>query len=277
MQPAPNVIDQWSDSAPFWEKHRDLICLMYGPITQALIEAAGVGRGHIVLDVGTGTGEPALTVAGVIGPDGRVFGVDPVPAMLAAARRAADKLGIGNAQFDLAPADRMEFPDDTFDAAVSRFGAMFFQPPIAGVREILRVLKPGRKLALAAWHFSESNPYHDTLTRIVERYTGPPPAAADAPGPFRFASPGKLLDVVQQAGANAATEQLLHFTIRAPISVEKFWNLRVDMGLREKLAPLSAEQVAAIRSEAVIALREYSSEAGMTFPAQVLIVSGTKP
>jgi len=59
--------------------------------------------------------------------------------------------------------------------------------------------------------------------------------------------------------------------------VEKFWNLRVDMGLREKLAPLSAEQVAAIRSEAVIALREYSSEAGMTFPAQVLIVSGTKP
>jgi len=277
MHPAQNVIDQWSGSAPFWEKHRDLIRLMYGPVTGALVEATGIGLGHTVLDVGTGTGEPALTVAGVVGPEGNVVGVDPVPAMVAAAGRAADKLGIDNARFDIAPADHMEFPDNTFDAAVSRFGVMFFSSPVSGVREMLRVLKPGRKLALAAWHYSESNPYHDTLTRIVERYAESPSASPNAPGPFRFADPGKLLDVVQHAGLGAATEHLLRFTIHAPISVEKFWNLRVDMGLRERLAPLSAEQVAAIRSEALVALREYSTEAGMTFPGQVWIVSGTKP
>jgi ubiquinone/menaquinone biosynthesis C-methylase UbiE len=276
MQPAHNVLDQWSGSAPFWEKHRDLICLMYAPVTQALIEATGITLGHTVLDVGTGTGEPALTVAGAVGPEGKVFGVDPVPAMVAAARRAADKLGVSNAQFELAPAERLEFPDNTFDAVVSRFGVMFFPSPVAGVREMLRVLKPGGKLVLAAWHFSESNPYHDTLTRIVERYTGTPSAAPDAPGPFRFASPGKLLEVVQQAGADSAAEYLLRFDIRAPISVEKFWNLRVDMGLRDKLSTLSAEQVAAIRTEALQALREYASPAGVSFPGQVLIVSGSK-
>jgi ubiquinone/menaquinone biosynthesis C-methylase UbiE len=77
--------------------------------------------------------------------------------MVDAARRATDHLGFRNAQFEVASADRLA---DTFDAVVSRFGVMFFSSPIDGVREMLRVLKPGRKLALAVWHFAEKNLFH---------------------------------------------------------------------------------------------------------------------
>src|SRR6266699_2652880 len=149
MQPDREVINQWSASAPFWEKHRELIRQMFAPVTQALAEDGQIGDRHAVLDIATGPGEPALSVAVLVGPEGKVFGIDPVPEMVAAARRATDHLGFRNAQFDVAFADHLPFPADTFDAVVSRFGAMVFPAPIDAMREILRVLKPGRKLALA--------------------------------------------------------------------------------------------------------------------------------
>ena len=93
MQPDQAVIDRWSGAAPFWEKHREMIRQMFAPVTQALVEDALIGSRHAVLDIATGPGEPALSIAALVGPEGKVVGVDPVPEMVAAARRAADRLG----------------------------------------------------------------------------------------------------------------------------------------------------------------------------------------
>jgi ubiquinone/menaquinone biosynthesis C-methylase UbiE len=278
MQPDQDPIDRWERSAPFWEKHREVIRQMLAPITQALVEGGQIGPQQTILDVGTGPGEPALSVAGLVGPEGKVFGIDPSPEMVAAARRAATRLGRKNAQFDVAFADHLPFPADTFDAVVSRLGAMFFPSPVDAVREILRVLKPGRKLALAVWHFAERNPFHFVLAQVIDRYVDSPPAAPDALDAFRFAPPGKLRDVLSQAGATAPSERLLQFTIQAPISVEDFWTLRLGMSekLREKLALLPQEQAAEVHHLVLKALGEYSNGREMSFPAEVLIVSGAK-
>jgi ubiquinone/menaquinone biosynthesis C-methylase UbiE len=107
MQANQEVLSSWSKSAPFWEKHREIIRQMFAPVTQALVEDGLIRPGHAVLDIATGPGEPALTIAAWVGPEGEVF-------------------GIRNAQFDVAPADLLPFPSDTFDAVVSRFGVMFF-------------------------------------------------------------------------------------------------------------------------------------------------------
>jgi ubiquinone/menaquinone biosynthesis C-methylase UbiE len=278
MQPDQEVINRWRGSAPFWEKHREIIRQMFSPVTLALVEDGQIGLEQAVLDIATGPGEPALSVAALVGPGGKVFGIDPVPEMVAAARRAAGKLGFRNAQFHAAFSDHLPFPADTFDAVVSRFGVMFFPSPADAVHEMLRVLKPGRKLALAVWHFPERNPFHYTLSRVVEKYVDSPPPAPDAPDAFRFASPGKLRDVLAGAGAMAPSERLLQFTMQAPVSVEDFWTLRLEMSdkLREKIAALSKEQQAEVRRQVLEGLREYSTDGGMSFPAEVLIVSGTK-
>jgi ubiquinone/menaquinone biosynthesis C-methylase UbiE len=272
MQPEQEVISAWRASAPFWEKHREIIRQMFAPVTQALVEDGLIGSGSIVLDIATGPGEPALTIAALVGSEGEVFGIDPAPEMVDAARRATDHLGFRNAQFEVASADRLPFPADTFDAVISRFGVMFFSSPVDGVREMLRVLKPGRKLALAVWHFAENNPFHYALARVIERFVDSPPPAPDAPDAFRFASPGKL------RGAMSPSERLLQFTIQASTSVEDFWTLRCEMSekLREKLATLSGEQLTEVKRQALEVLRGYSTERGMSFPAEVLIVTGTK-
>jgi len=118
---------------------------MFTPVTQALMEDGLIGSGHTVLDVATGPGEPALSIATVVGPEGKVIGVDPVPEMVAAAQRATEDRGFKNTHFSLASADDLPFPADTFDSVVSRFSVMFFPSPEHGVREMLRVLKPGGK------------------------------------------------------------------------------------------------------------------------------------
>lgn len=279
MQPDQEVLNKWSESAPYWEKHREIIRHMFAPVSEALVEDGQIGSGQTVLDVATGPGEPALTIAALVGPEGKVYGIDPVPEMVAAGRRAASHLGFPNAHFEAAFADHLPFLAETFDAVVSRFGAMFFPSPFDGVRELLRVLKPGRKLAMGVWHSAATNPFFSAVSRVVERYVDFPPPDPDAPDAFRFAEPGKLRDILMEAGAIAPSERLLRFAIEAPIPVEEFWTLRSEMSdtLREKLAGLSAKRLADLRVDVIEALREYSTARGMSFPAEVLIVSGTRP
>src|SRR5207249_2562250 len=114
--------------------------------------------------------------------------------------------------------------------------------------------------------------------RVVDRYVESPPPAPDSPDAFRFADPGKLLEVFRKAGAVQSSERLLEFRIEAPLSVEDFWTLRSQMSdkLRSRLAALTAEQTGEITRQVMDGLRYYSTEGGMSFPAKVLIVSGSK-
>lgn len=273
------VINRWTESARYWEKHRATIREMFAPITETLITEAHISSGSAVLDIATGPGEPALAIAEFVGSEGKVVGIDVVAEMVEAGRREAGRRKLHNVSFAVAPADALPSQTESFDAVVSRFGIMFFPAPVLAVQEMLRVLKPGGRIALAVWHFAERNPFHYTLSRAVERYVDPPAPAEDAPDAFRYAAPGKLRSVLSEAGASEVSERLLKFSIRAQVSLEEFWTLRSEMTerLRNALAKLPREQMAEVKREAIEALRAYFGEHGVNLPAEVLIVSGRKP
>lgn len=272
-----DIVGQWSEAARYWEKHRAVIERMFAPVAAALVQDADIGPGQAVLDVATGPGEPALSIAGIVGAEGRVVGVDVAPAMIDAANREAGRRELGNASFRVASADELPFEDASFDAVVSRFGVMFFPSPLECIRELLRVLKPGGKLAMAVWHHARNNPFHSVLSEIVERFVESPPRDADAPDAFRFAPLGKLLQVAREAGVADARERHLEFSIDAPLSLEELWVVRTEMSdnLRTKLAQLSQAQVAEIRRAFLEAARVYSGERGLSIPAEILVVSGS--
>jgi len=278
MTEADEVLNRWTNSAAYWEKHRETIRVMIAPVSEALIEDADVAAGNTVLDVATGFGEPALRVAEVVGVSGEVVGADPVADMIDAATRAAARLSLKNARFEVAGVDKLPFPDDRFDAVVSRFGVMFFPSPLNGICEMLRVLKPGRKMALAVWHFGDNNPFHHALARIVDRYAPEPALPPDARDAFRFAPPGKLKAIMIEAEVHEVKERLFRFPINVSQSVEEFWNLRLEIAekLRQRLATLAPDTLSDLKRQALDAFRTYSTGAGFSFPAEVLIVSGRK-
>src|SRR5262249_3831625 len=161
-----------------------------------------------------------------VGRDGRVFGVDFVPGMVGAAQRAASRFGLHRAHFVAASAGQLPFTSASFDAIVSRFGIMFFPSPLEAVAEMLRVLRAGRRFALAVWDTPETNPFFTAFSRVIDQYVPSPPPDPDAPEAFRFAIPGKLREVVMAAGADDVSERVFEFAIEARVSVEEFWTLR---------------------------------------------------
>ena len=134
-------------------------------------------------------------------------------------------------------------------------------------------------MVLAVWHFAARNPFHCSLSRVVDRYVDSPPPEPNAPDTFRFAIPGRLREILNEAGVTAPTERLLEFSIRVPLSVEDYWALRLDMSekLREKISSLSREQRIELKRQALESIREYATGNEIKFPAEALIVSGTKP
>ena len=274
-----DTLREWRESAPYWEKHRDVIRTMLDPITQAVIEEAGIVAGQSVLDVAGGPGEPSLTIAKLVGLSGLMVCTDGVAEMVAAAESAAQRLGRNNMRFQQCTAESLPFDSNSFDTVISRLGVMFFPDALVALREMLRVVKPGGTISLVIWHKSEANPYAQRVSDVVDRHVETPPVDAGAPGAFRFAERGKLAAILTEAGAIDVSERLFQFQMEAPISFEEFWTMRSETSetLREKLKRLTPEQASCVVTEVREAVGEFFPNGKMSFPAEVIIVTGSRP
>lgn len=273
-----NMLDAWRESAKYWAQHSETIHQMFVPLTRALIERAGIHQGQSVLDVAGGAGEPSLTIAETVGPEGSVTFTDGVAEMVETARARAQQRGLTNIQFHQSVAESLPFPDESFDVVVSRLGVMLFADPDMAMRAMLRVLKPGGRLAFAVWGKSDVNPFCYLVTRVMDQHVKSPAADPNTPNAFRFAEPGTLTSAMKQAGAIDVDEGIVTFDIEAAISPQQFWTMRSRTSdtLREKLTKLSADEQSQIAVEIEQAVKEFFPANQMKFPAQFIIATGNK-
>ena len=271
------MLDCWRETAQYWTKYSDNIAKMFAPLTEAMIERAGIREGQSVLDVAGGAGEPSLTIAGRVGPNGSVTCTDAIAEMVEAARLEANRRSLKNVQFQQCTADSLPFPDNSFDVVVSRLGVMFFLDSVKAMREMLRVLRPGGSLTFAVWYKSDVNPFCYLVSRVMDQHVK---AEADpnAPNAFRFAELGKLAGVMKEAGAIDVRDEIVSFDIEAPLSALEFWTMRSQTSdtLREKLAKLPAAEQSQIAEEVQQAVKDFFPDNKMKFPTQMLIATGRK-
>ena len=156
--------------------------------------------GQRVLDIATGSGEPAVTAARKVGPGGLVVATDQSPAMLELARERAAALGLRNMKFVATSAEELAVDDRDFDAALCRWGLMFVGDLDAAVRRVGQLLAPGGRFATAVWGPSEKVPMISLGDEAVRELAKLPPPPPGAPGPLKLADPGPLERAFAAAG-----------------------------------------------------------------------------
>lgn len=266
----------WDAFSPGWEKWDEFAMDWFSPISDALLAAAHIREDSVVLDVSTGTGEPGLSAAARL-PRGRVVGTDVSAGMVRIAHAKAKRHGIANFEARVADAEHLPFDDSSFDAVLCRLGVMFFSHPLAGVQEMVRVLKPGGTLALAAWASADQNPWGPTIARAIHGLLGQPPPSPDTPGPFRHGSPGALRGLVELASLKdiKETEVKGELVFDSP---DQYWEFMTDVAAPIAMALQDADSTMrqAAKEATALATQPYRRNSSIVFEWNCRVVSGTK-
>jgi SAM-dependent methyltransferase len=172
------------------------------------VELADVQPGSRVLDVAAGYGEPALTAARKAGPEGRVVATDISAEMLAFGRERAAAAGLGNIEFMESDASSLDFPHESFDAAVSRWGIIFEPDAEAAAGRIRGFLKPGARMAISSWGEFDQVPFLSIPMRTTMERLDVPPPPAGTPGPLSRPTPDAIGGLLEGGGfSKVAVEQ----------------------------------------------------------------------
>ena len=187
------------DEGRRWVTHADVLERSTAGYDAALWEAAALTPADRVLDVGCGTGSTTRAAARQASA-GTVLGVDLSGPMLEVARHRAAAEGLANVSFLQADAQVHPFPEASVDVVVSRTGAMFFADPVAAFTNLARALRPGGRLALLVWQGADRNEWFGAFTTALAAGREPPAPPPGAPGPFAFADPARVREVLTAAG-----------------------------------------------------------------------------
>jgi ubiquinone/menaquinone biosynthesis C-methylase UbiE len=280
MNSSPKTNADWGSSFRLTasEKWKAKSAAMGRDVTEALVDYAHPQPGMKVLDVASGTGEPAITLASRIGPTGHVTATDLSADLLEIAAERARQRGFEHVSTQQADAQSLPFEESRFDLATSRFGVMFFPDTQRAFRELHRVLKPGARACVAVWG-SKDQPYFATTIGTVHRHVGGPLIPSGGADPFRFAAEGSLSEVFKKAGFADIHEETRVVPWTWPGPPEEVWEQQqaVAAPFHPLLKRVPAEQWPALNAEIHAAIRKYQDGDALKFSATIVLASGRKP
>ncbi|MBH0177752.1 MAG: methyltransferase domain-containing protein [Nitrospira sp.] len=247
-------------------------------LNHRLVADARLRSGLRVLDLGSGTGYPALLAAQTVGSGGSVHGIDLAEQMLDAAGRKASSLKLSNVSFQTGDVTRLPFEKASFNAVISRFCLMFLPEIPKAAAEIARVLEPGGWLAAAVWSAPEKNAYLTTPLAVIKQFIELPPPDPTAPGIFRLAKPGDLASMLQDAGFVNVVEEEYLAEVRFP-SGEEYYESLMDIAapIQNLFARLSEQQKTEARERIIGSIGQFRRTDGLALPIAVRMVAARKP
>ncbi|SLN35902.1 Demethylmenaquinone methyltransferase [Pseudoruegeria aquimaris] len=262
-----------------WVARQEALDALFAEPLDALLAAARIAPGEQVLDIGCGGGRSTVAFARAAGPGGGALGVDISSSLLAAAERLEAQEASG-ARFLLADAQVHPFEPGRFDVALSRFGVMFFDDPVAAFRNIARALRPGGRLAFLCWRSLSENPWFaDPRALAVARFGAPEPADPHAPGPMAFADADRVCGLLTEAGLEAASAETVSLSLRPPGSPERAAALAVEIGPAGRIfvdAGASEAEKGAVAADLAAEWRRYAGPDGVRLPASFNLFTATR-
>jgi SAM-dependent methyltransferase len=245
---------RWTATAKGWGVRADQLRRATMPVAEWMVDAIGPQPGDTLLELAAGPGDTGFLAAELVKPGGTLICSDFVPEMLNVAQERAQTLGLDNVRFKQIDAETgIDIEAASIDGVLCRWGYMLMADPVTALLQTRRVLKPGARLALAAWTSPDENlwsalPARELIRRGLEERPDP-----DAPGQFAWAPEGVIGERLEEAGFVDYEVAAVDFTV-AYASLEDWWASTRDMSMR--FADATAGMDSGTTSEIQAALAE---------------------
>jgi SAM-dependent methyltransferase len=265
--------EQWQvagNASEVYEKY--LVPAVFSPWAQVLIDRTDLRQGSRVLDVACGTGLVARSVAGLIGGEGKVVGLDLNPGMLAVARATTEEISVQTEWYEASVAE-MPLPDDEFDIVFCQLGLQFFPDRIAALSEINRVLAPDGELAVLVWRGIEHSAGFAALADALETHVSLE-AAAIMRAPFVFGdTTDELRSLLHEAGFGKVHVVFDTRMVRFPSPAALFDSYSAGSPIASHVSGIEADIRERLVSHLDNQLQNYIDDDGLSFPIQGQVVT----
>ena len=268
VEQTPN---EFETLASTWVARRADIEEVCAPLREWMLRTLAPRAGETVLELAAGTGDTGFEAARVVGEHGRLISSDVVPAMVDAARRRGDELGVANAEYRVIDAEQIALEDGAVDGVLCRLGYMLMSDQATALAETRRVLRGGGRLVLAVWGAPERNPFFAIAgVSLTQRGHLPPP---QPPGPpiFSLASAQRTSALLADAGFDAVRTEEVAVAFEVS-GVDDYLRFIADTAgpLGLALRNLSEADRAGVRTDAEDALSRFAVDGGHRLPGVAL-------
>jgi SAM-dependent methyltransferase len=260
----------WTATAAGWNKHHALLERFSAPVSEKLIENAGIQPSMRVLDIACGTGQPAITVAERVGAHGSVLATDFVEPVIAYARMKAKERGLINIEFRCVDGEALDVPANNFDAVTMRWGIMFMPSPVESMKGAHAALRRGGRIALTAWASPRQNPFVMIALGVIGKYLDIPTSPPGTPGLFAFADQARLRSTIEAGGFGDVQIEPFDFVVGEFASGEEYWTF-----MREVAAPVARLYGQCSSDDQRAIDREIHAEAERSSSGDKVVVRGT--
>lgn len=246
-------------------------------LTDTIVREANIQPGMTVLDVASGSGEPAITAATQLNGTGRVIATDISPTPLKVAEERARERGLSNIEFQTADVHQLPFGDAMFDRILCRLGVMFFSDLPRALAELRRVLKPGGRITLLAWGPMEQ-PYFETTIGTVVRALPELRPLISSSVMFRFGAHGALSSELSAAGFAAVEENSPEVPWNWPGTPEELWEYfqEVTIPFKPLFQAIPPDRRDEVNREVLSALQSRYDGQQVRFDAHIALASATR-
>jgi ubiquinone/menaquinone biosynthesis C-methylase UbiE len=264
-------------TAEAWRRSGTARAALLGPLTERMLDLAGIEVGHRVLDVAAGTGEQTLMVARRVGPNGSVLAIDRAAQMLAVAAEAAQQAGLSNVETRVLDARNLDLQPESFDAAISRLALMLIPERAKALAGVRQALKAGKKFVALVLATAEECPYIAMPMATAGRRAGTPLAPFGDPGLFALGEPSVFRRAYERAGFRDVAVEAVAVQRRFASLAAALQNCRDLLPeVSELLVHLSEPERESVWAEIEEALRRFQGREGFVVPQTYLIGVGTK-
>ena len=269
--------DQWQAAAEAWFRWSPTLNQWLGKATETMLEMAGISAGHRVLDVAAGAGEQSITTAKKVGATGYVLATDISSNILEFAQQMAKQAGLNNIETQVMDGENLTIPDATFDAVISRVGLIYFPDQQRALKEMLRVLKPGGKVAAIVYSTPDKNKFFSVPVSIIRNRAKLPPPLPGQPGPFSLGAEGIIEKTFTQAGFINVKSVLVDSPLLMPSAKDCLQFERESFGaLHQMLSVLSDTEKQTVWEEIEQELKKFETEKGFVGPCEMVVAVGEK-